>query len=78
MRLTRAPFLFAVVLMSCSTGPESQLLELHQKQARFAPVELKEVAPIWKQEHWAGGSDWAVEQHAIRPAVSSATAASER
>ncbi len=23
--------------------------------------------PIWKQEHWAGGSDWAVEQHPIRP-----------
>ena len=46
--------------------------------AEFAIDTLKEVAPIWKQEHWAGGSDWAVEQHAIRPAVSSATAASER
>ena len=22
--------------------------------------------PIWKQEHWSGGSDWAVEQHPIR------------
>jgi molybdopterin synthase catalytic subunit len=35
--------------------------------ARFAIDTLKETVPIWKQEHWAGGSDWAVEQHAIRP-----------
>ncbi len=28
---------------------------------------LKESVPIWKQEHWAGGTDWAVEQHSIRP-----------
>ena len=31
--------------------------------AEFAIDTLKEAAPIWKQEHWAGGSDWAVEQH---------------
>jgi molybdopterin synthase catalytic subunit len=35
--------------------------------ARFAIDTLKETVPIWKQEHWAGGSDWAVEQHTIRP-----------
>jgi molybdopterin synthase catalytic subunit len=35
--------------------------------ARFAIDTLKETVPIWKQEHWVGGSDWAVEQHAIRP-----------
>jgi molybdopterin synthase catalytic subunit len=35
--------------------------------ARFTIDTLKESVPIWKQEHWAGGSDWAVEQHAIRP-----------
>lgn len=42
--------------------------------AEFAIDTLKESAPIWKQEHWAGGSDWAVEQHPIRRAVGSATA----
>ena len=35
--------------------------------AAFAIDTLKESVPIWKQEHWSGGSDWAVEQHAIRP-----------
>jgi molybdopterin synthase catalytic subunit len=35
--------------------------------ARYAIDTLKQSVPIWKQEHWAGGSDWAVEQHAIRP-----------
>jgi molybdopterin synthase catalytic subunit len=34
--------------------------------ARFCIDTLKETVPIWKQEHWAGGSDWAVEQHPIR------------
>ena len=27
--------------------------------ARFCIDTLKETVPIWKQEHWAGGSDWA-------------------
>ena len=40
----------------------------------FAIDTLKESAPIWKQEHWSGGTDWAVEQHPIR----SITATSER
>ena len=35
--------------------------------AEFAIDTLKHSAPIWKQEHWSGGSDWAVEQHLIRP-----------
>jgi molybdopterin synthase catalytic subunit len=34
--------------------------------ARFCIDTLKETVPIWKQEHWTGGSDWAVEQHPIR------------
>ena len=38
--------------------------------AEFAIDTLKESVPIWKQEHWSGGSDWAVEQHPIRPAAS--------
>jgi len=40
--------------------------------AEFAIDTLKEAAPIWKQEHWAGGSDWAVEQHPIRSVTASA------
>ena len=36
--------------------------------AEFAIDTLKESVPIWKQEHWSGGSDWAVEQHEIRSA----------
>jgi molybdopterin synthase catalytic subunit len=44
--------------------------------AEFAIDTLKESAPIWKQEHWAGGSDWAVEQHPIRAARSAVGAGS--
>ncbi|HEV7523655.1 MAG TPA: molybdenum cofactor biosynthesis protein MoaE [Acidimicrobiia bacterium] len=46
--------------------------------AEFAIDTLKESVPIWKQEHWTGGSDWAVEQHEIRPASRAATVTSER
>ena len=35
--------------------------------ARFAIDTLKETVPIWKREHWAGGSDWATGAHPIRP-----------
>jgi molybdopterin synthase catalytic subunit len=45
--------------------------------AAFAIDTLKETVPIWKQEHWEGGSDWAVEQHAIR-SVSHPASVSER
>jgi molybdopterin synthase catalytic subunit len=38
--------------------------------ARFCIDTLKESVPIWKQEHWSGGSDWAVAQHPIRPVES--------
>lgn len=41
MRTPRAPFLFLMTLMSCSTAPDPQLTELEQKLARFAPVELR-------------------------------------
>lgn len=34
---------------------------------RYCIDTLKETVPIWKQEHWSGGSDWAVEQHVLRP-----------
>ena len=47
----------------------------HRHQA-FVAAELvidtlKRSVPIWKQEHWAGGSDWAVVQHPIAAAVES-------
>ncbi len=34
--------------------------------ARFAIDTLKETVPIWKREHWAGGSDWATGSHPVR------------
>jgi len=34
--------------------------------ARFAIDTLKETVPIWKREHWAGGSDWATCAHPAR------------
>jgi molybdopterin synthase catalytic subunit len=38
--------------------------------ARFCIDTLKETVPIWKQEHWEGGSDWAVGDHPVRPVSS--------
>ena len=35
--------------------------------ARFCIDTLKETVPIWKREHWDGGSDWATRSHAVRP-----------
>jgi molybdopterin synthase catalytic subunit len=35
--------------------------------ARFCIDTLKETVPIWKREHWDGGSDWAKQSHAVRP-----------
>ena len=46
--------------------------------AAFAIDTLKETAPIWKQEHWAGGSDWAVDQHPIRKVSHPAGSVPER
>lgn len=34
---------------------------------RFCIDTLKETAPIWKLEHWEGGSDWGTCDHEIRP-----------
>lgn len=33
--------------------------------ARFAIDALKESAPIWKKENWAGGSDWGTGAHDV-------------
>ncbi len=35
--------------------------------ARFCIDVLKESGPIWKQEHWSGGSDWARNELPIKP-----------
>jgi molybdopterin synthase catalytic subunit len=35
--------------------------------ARFCIDTLKESGPIWKQEHWSGGSDWARNDSPIQP-----------
>jgi molybdopterin synthase catalytic subunit len=35
--------------------------------ARFCIDTLKETVPIWKREHWSGGSDWADCSHDARP-----------
>ena len=34
--------------------------------ARFAIDTLKETVPIWKREHWTGGSDWASGAQPVR------------
>jgi molybdopterin synthase catalytic subunit len=34
--------------------------------ARFAIDELKATVPIWKREHWPGGSDWASAAQPVR------------
>jgi len=34
--------------------------------ARFCIDTLKETVPIWKQEHWAGGSDWGLGAAPLR------------
>ena len=34
--------------------------------ARWCIDTLKETVPIWKAEHWAEGSDWALSDHPIR------------
>ena len=52
----------ASVLVVASSPHRAEAFEA----ARFCIDTLKETVPIWKQEHWTGGSDWAVEQHPIR------------
>jgi molybdopterin synthase catalytic subunit len=41
--------------------------------ARFCIDTLKQTVPIWKQEHWAGGSDWADDDHPIEPVARATT-----
>ena len=42
--------------------------------ARYCIDTLKETVPIWKREHWEGGSDWGQCAHDIRPVDAELTA----
>jgi molybdopterin synthase catalytic subunit len=42
--------------------------------ARYCIDTLKESVPIWKQEHWSRGSDWALGATPIQPVARAATA----
>ena len=33
--------------------------------ARFCIDTLKETVPIWKREHWSGGSEWSDASHPV-------------
>jgi len=35
--------------------------------AQFCIDTLKETVPIWKREHWEGGSDWAESAQPVQP-----------
>jgi len=35
--------------------------------AQFCIDTLKETVPIWKREHWVGGSDWAESARPVQP-----------
>ncbi len=35
--------------------------------ARYCIDTLKETVPIWKREHWSGGSDWSPTDAPLRP-----------
>lgn len=50
-----------VVVVSSPHRPEAF------EAARFCIDTLKETVPIWKREHWSGGSDWGQCAHDIRP-----------
>ena len=70
--LERVALLHRVGELALSETSVVVVVSSPHRRAAFAAAEyaidtLKQSAPIWKQEHWAGGSDWAVEQHEIRP-----------
>jgi molybdopterin synthase catalytic subunit len=53
----------ASVLVVASAPHRAEAFEA----ARFAIDTLKETVPIWKQEHWDGGSAWSQAAHPVRP-----------
>jgi molybdopterin synthase catalytic subunit len=46
--------------------------------ARFGIDTLKATAPIWKQERWADGTDWALGAHVVTDVAQVADAAARR
>jgi len=57
-----------VVVVSAPHRPEAF------EAARFGIDTVKETVPIWKREHWAGGSDWAECGHDVVAPPAPATA----
>jgi molybdopterin synthase catalytic subunit len=53
----------ASVLVVASSPHRAEAFEA----ARFAIDTLKETVPIWKQEHWDGGTTWSDAAHDVRP-----------
>lgn len=62
-RIGRLELSEASVLVVAATPHRSEAFEA----ARFAIDTLKESVPIWKQEHWDGGSAWSEAAHPVRP-----------
>ena len=52
----------ASVIVVASSPHRAQAFEA----ARFCIDTLKETVPIWKREHWEGGSDWGTGAHSVR------------
>jgi molybdopterin synthase catalytic subunit len=61
-RLGDVPLGEASVLVVASAPHRAEAFEA----ARYGIDTLKETVPIWKREHWAGGSDWAEASTPIR------------
>jgi molybdopterin synthase catalytic subunit len=61
-RLGRCALSEASVLVVVAAPHRAQAFDA----ARYCIDTLKESVPIWKQEHWTGGSDWAVDAQTIR------------
>lgn len=53
----------ASVVVVASTPHRAEAFEA----ARFCIDTLKETVPIWKAEHWEGGTAWVEGDHPIRP-----------
>lgn len=61
-RVGEVPLSEASVLVVVSTPHRAESFEA----ARFAIDTLKETVPIWKQEHWGGGTEWSAAASPVR------------
>ena len=62
-RLGDVPLGEASVLVIASAPHRAEAFEA----ARHLIDTLKETVPIWKREHWEGGSDWAESARPVQP-----------